>query len=283
MERGFQLWPAASYAEYRLALDAPGEWAGAVLVEGAGRFALGPLPEVAASTHTWDELAPHVPGGPPAALAAHERVVRGEELWGRFGDVADVFELPLALQDWEPRYALAEYQADEAHFPTPPRPTGLPTLLGPPAERVDNPVVTSALVDLARTWAVESDGRVEAVAVEGGAHGAIAALGLRSARTVEIDADEALAHLAWTAASGGAHGRRRGAATGRARAWWALACLADLDLDWPVHPDDLGEAAAELTWLWWDAAEPETGWSLRLAVADEAHGLAWALAAVDAA
>lgn len=143
--------------------------------------------------------------------------------------------------------------------------------------------VTTALADLARTWAVESDGRVEAIAVEGGAHGAIAALGLRSARTVEIDATEALAHLAWTAASGGAHGRRRGAATGRLRAWWALTCLAGLDHDWPVHPDDLGEAAAELTWLWWDAAEPDTGWSLRLAVADETHDIAWALTAVDAA
>ena len=35
----------------------PAPWAGAVLVPGAGRFALGPLTEVAASTHTWAELA----------------------------------------------------------------------------------------------------------------------------------------------------------------------------------------------------------------------------------
>ena len=55
LERGKQLWPAASHAEYRLALEAPGQWAGAVLVPGAGAFALGPLPEVAASTHTWAE------------------------------------------------------------------------------------------------------------------------------------------------------------------------------------------------------------------------------------
>src|SRR5207253_4563968 len=77
LERGKQLWPAASLAEYRLALDAPGPWAAAVLVPGAGRFALGPLSEVTASTHTWAELAPHVPPGPLAAVPANERVVRG--------------------------------------------------------------------------------------------------------------------------------------------------------------------------------------------------------------
>ena len=48
LERGLQLWPAAEYAEYRLALEAPGRYAGPVVVEGAGRFALGPLWEVAA-------------------------------------------------------------------------------------------------------------------------------------------------------------------------------------------------------------------------------------------
>lgn len=283
VERGFQLWPAASYAEYRLALEAPGEWAGAVLTEGAGRFALGPLPEVAASTHRWAELADHVPGGPPTALAAHERVLRGEDLTGELDDLPDVFELPPVLQPWEPDYALATYEADRAQFPPPPRPTPRPVLLRHPAVALDDPVVRTALADLTRTWAVESNGRVETVAVEGHATGAIAALGVRSGRLVEITAAEAMAHMAWAAASGGAHGRRRGAATGRFRAWWALACLTGLDEDWPVDPDALGQAAAELTWVWWDAAEPDTGWSLRLAVEDPADGLAWALNAADAA
>src|SRR5581483_2489822 len=79
-ERGKQLWPAASLAEYRLALEAPGPWAGVIVAEAVGHFALGPLAEVAASTHTWSELAPHAGSGPPAAMAAHERVVRGEDL-----------------------------------------------------------------------------------------------------------------------------------------------------------------------------------------------------------
>jgi hypothetical protein len=282
VERGFQLWPAASYAEYRLALEAPGEWAATVLVEGSGFMALGPLHEVAASTHTWAELADHHPGGAHVALAAQERVLRGEDLTGRLDGLPEIFELPPVLQPWEPAYALATYRPDTADFPTPERPSPLPTLFGAPGGRVDDPVVTTALIDIVRTWAGESNGRVETIAVEGDATAAVAALGLSSGRLIEITAADALAHMAWAGASGGAHGRRRGAATGRFRAWWALATLTGLDEDWPVDPDALGNAAAELTWIWWDAAEPDTGWSLRLAVADPADGLAWALNASDA-
>ena len=81
-ERGRQLWPVASLAEYRLALEAPAPWAAAVVVPGAGRFALGPLPEVAAQGHRWADLAPHLPRTPEATFVAHERVVRGEALSG---------------------------------------------------------------------------------------------------------------------------------------------------------------------------------------------------------
>jgi hypothetical protein len=281
VERGFQLWPAASYAEYRLALEAPGEWAGAVLLEGAGHFALGPLPEVAASTHTWGDLAPYLPGGPPATTTAHERVLRGEDLTGVEG-LTEVFEVPLALQAWEPAYALATYEAEKAEFPPPPLPELLPVRFGEPGRIVDDPTVRSALADVTRTWASESNGRVETVAVEGDAASAVAALGLRSGRMAEITPAEGIAHLAWAGASGGAHGRRRGAAAGRARAWWALTCLVGLAEVDPVDPAELGEAASTLDWLWWDGGEPETGWTLHLAVADPHDGLAWALTAIDA-
>jgi hypothetical protein len=98
LERGLQLWPVASYCEYRLALDAPAEFAARVLVPETGRFALGPLTEVAAVNHAWAELAPYTVAGPVAALSAHERVVRGEDV--RDHDVADahVLEVPLVLQ-----------------------------------------------------------------------------------------------------------------------------------------------------------------------------------------
>jgi hypothetical protein len=122
LERGKQLWPVAAHAEYRLALEAPAPFAAQMLVPGTGRFALGPLPEVVASTHTWAELAPHVPPGPVGALAAHERVVRGEDL-SPVAVEPPVLELPLALQPWEPSYPVAEYHPDKAHFPAPPTPT----------------------------------------------------------------------------------------------------------------------------------------------------------------
>ena len=283
IERGFQLWPAASYAEYRLALEAPGQWAAALLLEGTGWMALGPLHEVAASTHPWADLAPHHPGGPHAFLAAHERVLRAEDLTGQLDDLPQVFDVPAFLQPWEPDYALAVYEPDKAEFPAPPADDLLPTRFGDPGKVVEDRTVDVALVELAKTWADESNGRLETVAVEGDAHAAVAALGVRSGNAVEVDPQEALAHMAWAAASGGAHGRRRGSATGRARAWWALTTLTGLEDADRLAPEDLGEAAYELTWLRWDAGEPETGWSLRLAIADPQDGLAWAINAQDAA
>jgi len=88
--------------------------------------------------------------------------------------------------------------------------------------------------------------------------------------------------MAWAGASGGAHGRRRGAAAGRFGAWWTAAALAGLLDDWPVATHEMGEAAADLEWFVWDAGEPDTGWTFRLAVEDPAEHLAWAVTATDA-
>jgi hypothetical protein len=85
--------------------------------------------------------------------------------------------------------------------------------------------------------------------------------------------------MAWAAASGGAHGRRRGAAAGRYLAWWAVATLADME--WPVEPDALQEAVEDLRWNWFDDGSPDTGWVLRLAISSPDLGLAWAVAATD--
>ncbi len=165
IERGFQLWPAASWAEYRIALQGPGPWAAQMLVEGAGWMSLGPLHEVAASTHEWDELAGHHPGGAHPVLAAHERIVRGEDLSGRLDDLPPVFDIPPVLHAWEPAYALATYKPDKAEFPAPDAPEPLPTLFGDAGEVVDDPVVRTALTDVVRTWVSESNGRAETIAV----------------------------------------------------------------------------------------------------------------------
>lgn len=283
LERGRQLWPVASHAEYRLALEAPGPWAGPVVEPGAGHLALGPLPEVVAATHTWAELADHLPAGPTRTLVAHERVVRGEDLRADPRLDRRVLDLPARLEPWEPSYALAEYEAHRARFPPPDLPPREEVRLPAPAARTDDPDTTAALLALTRAWTAQSNGRAEAVAVTGDALGAIAALGPPRARVARLDPPTAMAWMAWAAAGGGAHGRRRGAATGRFDAWWALAALAGLLEDWPPAPEELGEAAAELSWFAWDAWEPDTGWRFNLAVEDPADGLAWAAAATDAA
>ncbi|MDP6213879.1 MAG: hypothetical protein QGI41_02955, partial [Acidimicrobiales bacterium] len=109
VERGHQLWPAADHAEHRLALEAPGHFAAGAVVRDATRFGPAPLAEVAASSHPWKDLAPHLPTGPLRATVAHERVARGEDLTG--GDDlgrSDPLGLPLILSAWEPTYLIPE-------------------------------------------------------------------------------------------------------------------------------------------------------------------------------
>ena len=284
VQRGKQLWPVASHAEYRLALEAPGRWAARMLEPGTGRFALGPLSEVAASTHPWVELSGHVPSGPVASIAAHERVARGEDLTDAAGVDPDVLELPLRLQAWEPDYPVADYRPHDADFPSPSVPRmkrlSLPERTALVFEQADT---GRALRELVTAWTSESNGRAETIGVPGGVPDALAALGLETARVAEVPVADALAHMAWAGASGGAHGRRRGMAAGRFAAWWALAALAGLLDAWPVPPDELGHAAEGLHYFLWDAGEPSTGWSLRLAVDDPAQGVAWAINASDSA
>jgi hypothetical protein len=282
-ETGRQLWPAAAHASYRLALDAPAPFAAAVLEEGEGRFALGPLPEVAAQHHTWEELAPHVPAGAPAVVTAHERVVRGEDCTSREPSGPPVLDLPLRLTAWEPRYAVAEYAPDRAQFPTPPlpalAPVGLPAAREP--EVPDDAV--RALLDLVRTWTSQSDGHADAVTVRGGVVDAIATLGATSVRGAPVDASTALAWLAWAGASSGARGRRPGAAAGRFAAWWAVAAVVEMTDDWPPDDERLGDELARLRWLAWDDQARGTGWRLQLAAEDPSRGRAWAVTATDSA
>lgn len=282
VEFGRQLWPVATHIDYRLALEAPPSYAGAVLRPGAGRFALGPLTEVAASANDWDALVPHLGDPATRAAVAQERVLRGEDLRGRAPGV--VAELPLHRAAFEPSYALPVYRDRSAEFPQPAAatrslaPSGRPA----PAGRLPDDAAVRALRDTVEAWIVESSGRVLAVAVEGDAAGAVGCLSERAAMA-RLQPDEAMALLQWAGASGGAYGRRRGGAAGRFAAWWAAAALAGLD--WPVEPHEeftaaLGHALSELEWWRW-APGPERGWVLRLAVADPVDGLAWAVEAVD--
>ena len=273
VQRGKQVWGVEEHIRYRLALGGPPSLAGAVVSEGASRFTLGPLPEVAASTKTWTEMNRYLTPGPHRETFAAERITRGETV------EAGLTELPEHLFEWEPAYPVATYKHNKVEAPSPalpePNETGLPeghTL-------IDDLHSVGALADLVEPWTDQSNGRCQTVAVEGGQLHAIRALGLRDARVAPLTSREALQWMAWAGASGGAHGRRRGAAAGRYLAWWTIAMLDDLE--WPAEPEEIAKAAARLNWAWFDDGSPGSGWVLRLAVSDDTAGLAWAISAVD--
>lgn len=277
--RGKQVWAVSEYVRFRFALDAPGEWAGPAVSEGGARFTLGPLPEVAASTKTWGELDPYLSPGPHRAMTAHERVLRGETLESADVDRM-VLEMPLQLTPWEPDYPLATYKADRVESPTPYLPSPPTTTLYGTGASIPANEGARALLSAVEHWVETSNGRAQASCVEGDAGAAVASLGVGRAGIEQVEPRLALAWIAWAAADGGAHGRRRGAAAGRFNAWWAAHELAGLE--WPPEPAELGEAVDALRWYMWTDGSPDTGWALRVATESPSTGLAWALAAVDA-
>jgi hypothetical protein len=280
LERGKQLWPIAAHVDYRLALEAPGEIAASVLHPDVGRFAFGPLTEVAASTHSWDELAPYIEGPQVAAYVAQERVIRGERLTGRQDAEPDVLHLPLELQGWEPSYALATYSSDHVEIAEPfepPRSMSSTDIVD--ADELDEPELVETLLDLVSPWTAESNGAARAAVVEGTAAAAASRLTYAALRMGELEPRDAVQRIGWAAASGGAHGRRRGAALGRFMAWNVAAML--LEVAWPPPPAELEAGLPALRWFRWDEGEPEKGWVLRLAVEDPDAGWAAAIAATD--
>lgn len=273
--RGKQVWGVEELIRYRLALESPPEFSGPVVTEGSARFALGPLTEVAASTKTWNAMDPHLQVGPERQTFAAERVIRGETGTEKPAD------LPATLMKWEPSYLVATYKSNKVDAPSPGPPATTEARIPQSTERIEDQHTEGALADLVAPWSEQSNGHCETATVSGTAEHAIRALGLTTALTVELTLQEALLWMGWAGASGGAHGRRRGAAAGRFGAWWALAAICDLDF--PADPDELGAHAEKLRWLWFDDGAPGTGWQLRLAIEDTAEGLGWVVAAVDSA
>jgi hypothetical protein len=281
VERGKQMWPIAGHIDYRLALEAPAEFAAHVLdLPGAARFSHGPPTEVAASTHTWEELAPHMSEPQIAAYVAQERVLRGEVLERDENAHPEVLELPLRLMDWEPTYALATFYSDRAEIAEPWTPhSPLGTLSSNPGKEIDDPDVTDLLLDLVQPWTSESNGAARAVVVAGDAAGAVSALTYDAVDIGPLEPAEAMQRMAWAAASGGAHGRRRGAAFGRYMSWVVASHLAEIP--WPPDPEELGRAIEELRWFRWEEDIGEEGWALRIAIEDPVNGWAAALGATD--
>ena len=164
------------------------------------------------------------------------------------------------------------------------------TAAGPARRTVEVGVdgaVDLAVRQLVEPWSGESEGRAVTVCVDGDHLDALWALPVEvagtSRRTGALTGSEATAWLAWAGASGGGHGRRRGAALGRFGAWWTVAALAGVLDEWPLEPDRMGAAVAELRWWWWDRGSVRTGWSLDVLVEDPVDGLAWGVACHDPA
>jgi hypothetical protein len=280
VERGKQLWPIAAHIDYRIALEGPPAYVAQVLHPEVGRFAHGPLTEVAASSHAWSELREHLHIPQVCAYIAQERVLRGEDLQGDEVAHPEVLELPMRLHSWEPTYSLATFKHSYVEVAEPWTPRApLREVPLKSADPMDDPILRDTLLDLVTPWTNESNGAARASVVEGDAHAAASSLTFDRLRIGKLEPAEAVQQMAWAAASGGAYGRRRGAAFGRFLSFYAAAVIAGVD--WPADGDELGDAIAELNWFRWDEGSPEEGWSLRLAVEDPGDGWGAAIGATD--
>lgn len=277
VERGKQLWAVDEHIRYRIALEGPADLAAEMVDEGPARWTLGPLTEVVAQRHSWEELEPHLVGAPARAFVAHERSIRGDAIDPLSIDPM-ILEIPVTIQPWEPAYPVAEYKSDRAEFPSPSIPSLEPVSIQR-APRVDDPDSVDTLAGLVKPWIEESSGRADVAVVDGGLDAALGALGVPAALAGEMTPQHALAWLGWASASGAAHGRRRGAAAGRFETWWALSVISELDF--PPEPALLGEIVAEYRWHWWSDGADD-GWRLNLAITDPEIDTTWAITAIDA-
>jgi hypothetical protein len=295
VQSGRQLHGVAGHAAYRLALEADAQWIVPLFDLPPASFLLGPLAEVAASVRTWSEVETvldETVDVTAIAPFAYERVARGDDLRAveRLRGATELFEMPLVRESWEPAYAPTLFRSNGAEFPRPISDVIESVAFEPDTagQLIDDPQVIDACKRVVDVWTSSSNGTVAIAAVEGGVQQAVAGLTELSeltagpARLDRITLSSAVAAMAWAGASGGAHGRRPGLATGRLQAWWALAAFAGIDADeWPLEPEELGLAGSGLEWWTWHPRDVEDTWSWRLVAVDQREGIALAVEAVD--
>jgi hypothetical protein len=297
---GRQLWPAAILAEYRLTLWAPAATAARMVDEAIGTVSLGaasigtgvtgPLTEVVAQHHSWAELSAHLKDPIARAYVLHECALRGEEipLGDRNAAASMIIEIPATPASWEPSYLLAVYSDHGAQFPTPPVITATTPFIraetGEPIEDDQVIAVREAFDSVVQPWISHSNGYCEVLCVDGGPEQAIAVCAPEAdqVRMTQIDSATALQWIHWIGASGGAHGRRPGAAAGRDALWWLLGTIGELTDQWPPAEADMTELLDDLTWWWWESPGVLSGWNLQLLCQDAPHGVTWAFTAHDA-
>ena len=266
---GRQVWPAATLAEYRLALRAPAELASRVL-DDAGRFTIGPLTEVIAQDHTFAELEPYLASGPLQAYIAHERGIRGEVI---DTEIFPALDIPAKRASWEPAYLLPVYRDSDVEVPTPEMPRNFMERAPLDDDPHDDPEVAEAFRLLIEPW-------TSAESIDWHVHSWTAhpQSAINAARITPMTSTEALTWLTWIGASGGPTGRRRGNAAGRFSTWWLLATLTDSLATWP--PND-SASFDNLEWFWWDDGHARQGWSIGLAVHDRRLGRSWSFSTQD--
>jgi hypothetical protein len=278
-ESGHQLWPAGDWAAYRLAREAGAMLAAKMVNEDAARFAMGPLTEVIASTHTWTELEPHLDAGPTRAAVFVERLLRGEQ-----GEPPDDYALHLAapslLCDWEPEYLLAAYHLDRVEVPELPLAALASVQLPESQPEAGDPQARGALEQVVAHWRHQADIPIRTSAVEGSAVDAIAQVAVDRSEIglAEVDTTRALQYMSFVGAASGRATGRRGAAAAREAAVAALLAVAGLDD--AADPQEIGSAATELRWYFWDDGSPSGGFSFRIAAEDPQESLAWAVSAI---
>ena len=276
---GRQLWPIATLANFRLALWAPAELAVRALDDTARTFMPGPVSEIIAQYHQWDELDEHLADGHDRSLIAYERALRDDAIEPGEPTVLDI---PFERQPWEPHYVAATYSDDGLDAPAPSLPSPVDDIDCEATESIDDPDTVMAFRRLVESWTSQSNGEASIAVVEGELSQALGALGITETSVARIAATQALAWLTWAGASGGAHGKRRGTATGRSDAWWFLATFTGLTDEWPVDADEFGDVLNELEYyVFRDDAAPLGGWQLSLAIVDPSEGLSVAMRAHD--
>lgn len=283
VDTGRQLWPIATLANYRLALYAPAYLAVRSFDDTARTFMPGPLSEIISTRHHWDELADHLPDGPDRSLVAYERALRGDTITT---DETQALDIPVTPLSWEPQYPIATYDDDGVHCDPPP----LPRVASTRQVRddfdedcvIDDDDTATAVHELFSPWTTESNGKVSVTVVDGTIQDALTAHGIADADTVPLTTSTAFALLAWAGASGGAHGTRRGMATGRFGAWWLCATVADIADNWPLTDPESEQIINALQWERFVHPSADTnGWVVHLAVHDPSTGVSVCIDASD--
>lgn len=279
VKTGRQLWPIATLANYRLALWAPAELAVRALDDTARTFMPGPVSEILAVHHTWNDLEPFLAPDHDRSLVAYERALRGDVIPP---SEHEALEIPFGIAAWEPEYPVVSYNDDGVVDDMPQLHTTWHSCATRTADPLDDDTVHT-FTRMMEPWTAHSNGQARAAVVEGELEDALGALQLTTTDFSELTPHAAMQWLTWAASSGGAHGKRRGMASGRSEALWLLATFTGLDDTWPRSFDELGDVITnQLEFFAFTAANHSAReWWLQVAIVDRHEGLTAAFIARD--